>query len=392
MQLNNIINRYIFREMIPPFVVSVLVLIFIFLMTRILDITNLIVNQRVSLLSVLLLFVYSMPYFLIFVIPMSIMLAVLLTFLRLSSDNEIVALKAGGYSTYGLLPPIFLFCLLGFLMTSFISIYGLPWGRLSFKALAFEVAKSNIDLALKERTFNDSFKGVTLYVNKIDKRDRTLTDVFLQDARSSDRVSTVVASKGHYYGNQERLTFQLRLYNGVINQVNLNEKSWHSIDFETYDFNFDLTQAISSSKDRPKDEEEMTLSELRQSLKKATVKDDQYYLTLMEYHKKLSIPFACFVLGLTAVPLGIQSKGAKRSFGIVLGLLVFLVYYVILSAGLVFGEAGICLPIIGMWMPNMVVGVLAAYLMFITVNERPIGLIQIALSAIKWCEAVIRKV
>ena len=378
MKLNNIISRYVFKEMIPPFVVSVLVLTFIFLMTQILDITNLIVNQRADIISVFLLLVYSMPYFLIFVVPMSVMLAVLLTFLKLSSDNEVIALKAGGYSVYELLPPVLLFCLIGFLVTSFMSIYGLPWGRLSFKSLAFEVAKSNIDLALKERTFNNSFRGVTLFVGEVDMRDRALTDIFLQDARRSDAVSTVVAPKGHYYSNPGKLTFELRLYDGIINEVDLDEKSWNSIEFETYDFNLDLARAISSARDRPKDEEEMSLAELRQALREASVKDDQYYLTLMEFHKKFALPFSCFVLGLIAVPLGIQSKDARRSFGIILGLLVFLVYYVILSAGWVFGEAGSYPPLIGMWMPNLVIGALAVYLMFMTASERPIKLIWAA--------------
>jgi lipopolysaccharide export system permease protein len=89
--------------------------------------------------------------------------------------------------------------------------------------------------------------------------------------------------------------------------------------------------------------------------------------------------------------LGIQSKDAKRSFGIILGLLVFLVYYVILSAGWVFGEAGIYPPIVGMWMPNIVVGALAVYLMFMTANERPIKLIQMALSVVKWSKRLVRK-
>jgi lipopolysaccharide export system permease protein len=391
MKLNSIITRYVFKEMIAPFVVSVLVLTFIFLMTRILDITNLLVNQRVDITSVFLLLIYSMPYFLIFVMPMSVMLAILLTFLKLSADNEVVALKAGGYSTYGLLPPVFLFCFLGFLVTSFMCIRGLPWGRVSFKSLAFEVAKSNIDLALEERTFNDSFKGVTLFVSKVDMKDRALTDIFLQDARRSDTVSTVVAPKGQYFSDPEKLTFQLRLYDGVINQVSLDDKSWHSIDFETYDFNLDLARAMSSVEDCPKDEEEMSLAELRQALREASIKNDQYYLTLMEYHEKFALPFSCFVLGLIAVPLGIQSKDAKRSFGIILGLLVFLVYYVILSAGWVFGEAGIYPPIIGMWMPNLVVGVLSVYLMFMTANERPIKLIHIGLKLVKWSERLVKK-
>ena len=112
MQINSIVNRYIFKEMIPPFAINLVFLTFVFLMTKILDITNMIVNYQISLWKIILMLIYSMPFFLEFVIPMSIMMATLLTFLRLSSDNEIVALKASGVSIYRLLTPVFLFCLL----------------------------------------------------------------------------------------------------------------------------------------------------------------------------------------------------------------------------------------------------------------------------------------
>ena len=391
MKLNSIVNRYIFREMIPPFVVCLLVFAFIFLVTRMLDITDLIINQQASIYSVVLMLIYSVPSFLIFVIPMSIMMAVLLAFLRLSSDNEIIALKAGGFSPYGLLWPTLVFCLVGFFVTCFVSVHGVKWGRLSFKALVFEIAKSHIDMGLKERTFNDGFKGVMLYVSKIDVRDQTLMDVFVEDRRSTGTVSTVVAPRGKYMINPKKLVFHLRLYDGVMDQVDLSKKSWHRVEFDTYDFNLDLARFISASEDGPKDEEEMSLGELRQRLKEATSKDAQYYLTLMEYHNKFSIPFACLVLGLIAVPLGIRSKNTRRPFGIGLGLFFFVFYYMLLSAGWVFGEAGIYPPMVGMWVPNLVLGAFGAYLMFMTANERPIKVIQMAVAGLQWCEARIRR-
>ncbi|MFV9647047.1 MAG: LptF/LptG family permease, partial [Desulfobacterales bacterium] len=71
MKINSIIYKYIFKEMIPPFVINLLFFNFIFLLTKILDITNMIVNYRISLFDVMLLLIYSMPHFLEFVIPMS---------------------------------------------------------------------------------------------------------------------------------------------------------------------------------------------------------------------------------------------------------------------------------------------------------------------------------
>jgi len=316
------------------------------------------------------------------------MMGVLFAFLRLSNDNEIIALKAGGFSIYRLLPPVFVFCFIGFLMTGFMCLYGSPWGRLAFKALLFETAKSNINIGLKERTFNDSFKGVMLYVNEIEEKDKTLTDVFIEDRRTAGMVSTVVAPKGEFLCDPERLAFQLKLYNGVINQVSRDKKTIHSVKFDTYDFYLDLTQVLSSRKDGRKSRKEMSLAELRQSLHEATKEDTKDYLTLMEYHKKFSIPFACFVLGLVAVPLGIQSKSAKRSFGMVLGLFFFLIYYAFLSAGWVLGEAGICPAAFGMWVPNLVIGVIAAYLMFMTANERPVKIVVICLRIFQWFRSI----
>jgi len=125
MKLNTAVNRYIFKELIPPYAMNLLFFIFVFLMRQILEITNVIVNYQVSLTAFFLMLAYSMPYFLAYIIPMSVMMSVLLTFLRLSSDNEIVALKASGISVYHLLPPVILFAVVNALLTDI-------WGYMVF--------------------------------------------------------------------------------------------------------------------------------------------------------------------------------------------------------------------------------------------------------------------
>lgn len=357
--------------MIPPFVINLLFFNFIFLLTKILDITNMIVNYRISLFDVMLLLIYSMPHFLEFVIPMSVMTTVLLTFFRLSSDNEIVALKAGGVSIYKLLPPVLLFCLIGCMLTGFMTIYGLSWGRLSFKKLTYEVALSNVNIGMKERTFNDNFEGVMLYMNKIDLKNKALMDIFIEDQRTRNIISTIVAPRGEIYSEPDKLLFHLRLHNGTINQVDIENKTVHSITFDTYDINLDLKKSVTTKKER-KDEKEMSIAELNKYLKDTVNKDAKYYAALIEFHRKFSIPFACFALGLLGVPLGVRSKSAKRAFGLGFGLIFFLLYYLMLSAGWVFGEAGVYPPLIGMWMPNIVIGGIGLYLFVRTANDRPV--------------------
>ncbi|MCG6893864.1 MAG: LPS export ABC transporter permease LptF [Desulfobacteraceae bacterium] len=369
-----IIHRYIFGEMVPPFSINVLFFTFVFLMTKILDITNLVVNYRISLLSVFLMLVYSMPFFLVFVIPMSVMMTVLLTFLRMSSDNEIIALKAGGVSLYRLLAPVLAFAFLGCLLTGFMGIYGLPWGKRSMKALTLHAATANLDVGLKERTFIDTFAGVMLYINEVEPQSRELLDVFIEDQRKEESVSAVVAPRGRLLSDPQNMRYRLRLYDGIINQVTPETRSVHSIRFDTYDIALDLKKAVVSQQSKTRDEKEMSLSEMRQYLDTETEKDAHYYITLIEYHKKFAMPFACFALGILSLPLGVQARSAKRSFGLGLGLVFFLMYYLIHSAGWVFGEMGAYPPVLGMWMPNIVMGGIGVFLLVRTANEKPVGL------------------
>ena len=374
MKINSIINRYLLKEMMLPFVINLVFFTFVFLMTKILDITNLIVNYKISMLSVLLILLYSIPRFLSFVIPMSVMMAVLLTFIRLSNDKELVALKAGGVSIYALMPPVLVFCVMGVILSCLITVYGMPWGMVSMKELTFQVAASHVDAGLKERIFNDSFKDVMLYINKIDLKNKILKDVFIEDKRSQNIVSTVMAPKGRMFAEPDKLVIHLKLYQGTINQVNLENRSAHSINFDSYDVNLDLKKAFTASKGGPKDEDEMSFGDLRQYLKTFPQKNEQYYTALIELHKKFSIPFACFALGILAVPLGIQSESAKRSTGLGLGMVFFLIYYIMLSAGSVFGETGVYPPMVGIWVPNIVLGGLGLFLLIRSANDRPVNI------------------
>lgn len=372
MKINSIVNRYIFKEMIPPFVINMAFFTFVFLMARILDITKLIVNYKIGIFNLLLMLIYTTPFYLIFITPMSVMIAVLLTFLGMSSNNEIIALKTGGVSIYRLLPPVLLFCLIGWFISSFMSIYGLPYGRLASKKLIHRVISSNVNIGLKERTFNDDFKGVMIYANKIDLKNHTLLDIFIEDKRVNNIISTVVAPKGKLFSDPDNFSFQLLLFDGIINQVDLNSRSVYSVSFDTYSMSLGMKRSASVTKKGHKDEEEMSLSELRQYLKNTLKKDPKYYISLTEYHRKFSVPFASFALGILAVPLGVKLRSTKRSFGLVLGLIFFLVYYFLLSAGWVFGESGIYPPLIGMWMPNVVLGSIGLFFLIRTAKERPL--------------------
>ena len=368
-----IIDRYIFAELIPPFVINLGFFTFVFLMAEMLKITDLIVNYGVGLTIIGQILVYSTPYFLTYVIPMATMMAVLLTMLRMSGDNEIVALKSGGVRLYRLLRPILTFCVLASLLTYVMAVFGTPLGRLAIKRLTFKEFSSNLEIGLKERTFNDSFNDVMLYVNKIDIKTRSLIDVFIEDKRDEQVISTVIAPRGKLLSEPDSLVFHLRLYDGVVNQVDVDDRSVNSVSFDTYNVRLDLKKAVTAASPQ-KGRKEMNLTELRRYIQSPPRRDLKYFKIVMEYYKKFSIPVACLALGILAVPLGAHSRRGGRSSGLVLGLLCFLFYYVLLSVGTVFGENGSYPPIIGMWVPNIVMGALGLFLLVRATNERPVNL------------------
>ncbi len=371
MKLNSITNRYILKEMFIPFSINIFVFTFLFLMTEMLEIANWIVNYNLSIWAVLAIILYSMPFFLTFIIPMSVMLAILLTFLRLSGDNEIVAIKSCGMSIYGLLPPVLLFALFGFLLTIFMTLYGAPQSQTSLEEMSLKVAASNVDIGLKERTFNDTFKGVMLYVNKIDVKNGKLIDVFIEDKRQPDVVVTVVAPEGRLVGEPEKLIYHMLLSNGTIHQTNPKERSANSIQFNTYTLSLDFKEQVANTAKREKGRNEMSVAELRQYIEEVAGKDEEaYHKAKIALHRRFSIPVACLALGLLAFPLGIQSKSTKRSFGLIACLFFFFLYYLLLAAGFSLGKSGVYPPAIGMWVPNFVMTGLGLYFLRQTGKER----------------------
>jgi len=129
------------------------------------------------------------------------------------------------------------------------------------------------------------------------------------------------------------------------------------------------------------------LPTLRAYLKRVRSDKAQYLSALLKYYKKFSIPVACLAMGLLAMPLGIQARNSKKAFGIGLGLLFFLLYYILLSVGTAFGENGNYPPVVGMWMPNVILGGVGIYLLVLSAKEKSITfnwLARIFDGIIKW--------
>ena len=99
-------------------------------------------------------------------------------------------------------------------------------------------------------------------------------------------------------------------------------------------------------------------------------KSSQHNKALVEFHRRLALPFACVVFSLIALPLSIQTAWAHRSVGFGVSLGIILLYYLLLTAGETFGKRGILSPAIALWIPNVVLGSIGLYLFYRVAQEK----------------------
>ena len=367
------IHTYIFFQLIPSFGISLFFLTFVFLMTRIPQITNMVVNYNADVSAILMLMGFTIPRFLEFTIPMSAMISILLTFMRMAGENEIVALKGAGASLYTLLAPVLVFSAIAAVMTLWVTVWGVPWGKLSLRTTSIELARSSIDAALQERQFNSRLENIMIYVSHVDMNTRELTDVFIEDRRTPGVVAISAAPRGRLVRQGQQPFYTIRLYDGAINQVNAEDNAVTHINFGHYDINIDLANMQKQGSGHfEKEVDELFVGELLQKLATGFPRKDMDREALMLLHEKFSIPIACLALGLLAFPLGVQSMSLRRSSGFGMGIAFFLFYYFLLALGWSMGKSGSYPPFIGMWLPNVVMGGAGIFLLVRNANERPV--------------------
>jgi len=379
------ISFYLTKEIMGPFFVGLLIFTFIFLMNSILRLTELVVNKGVKLIDILKLILYAMPSFLVFTVPMALLMAVLAALGRLSGDNEITAMKVSGIGIYQLVAPIMIFSLVCSLLTSFVAVYALPWGNSSTRELIFNIARNKVNIGIKERTFNSDFKGLVLYVNEIAVRGEKLKGILVSEKGETGEPNTIVAREGYLISDPKSLIITLRLIDEKIHRASKYLNTYQEIGFSTYDINLDLGTIIKEQGSFTKEYSEMSIGELQRKIEELRKGKKSLYHPLQVLYEKFSVPFACLVFGLIAIPLGIQSRPSSKFWGFILSLVVILIYYVFLTFGQILAKNGeIPLPI-ALWAPNFFIGILGVYMLYKTANDLPINFIV-------WIERIFRKI
>jgi lipopolysaccharide export system permease protein len=367
--MGKIIHRYIFREVLTPFLLGLSVFTFILLIARLLKLIELVVNRGLPPAQILRLLAFLMPAFLELTVPMAMLLAILIAFGRLSADAEMVAMRSSGLSIYQLVPPVILFVLMTASITAGLSMYARPWANHNLKLELWDIARTRASAGLKPQVFNDEFPGLVIYAEHIDSRTDRLIHVLISDERDPNQHNTVFANEGFMISDNDTQTVILRLLNGTIHTSDDGPSDYHT-DFETYDVNLDLRESLEGPAKKQDDPNEMTLPELSAAVEAKRADGKSAAPELVEFHRKFAIPFACIVFGLVGLPLGIEPARNVRSRGFAVSLAVIFIYYILLSAGQGFAEQGTIPAWFGLWLPNMVFGSLGVMLMRRAGRER----------------------
>jgi lipopolysaccharide export system permease protein len=368
------ISLYLIKEIVPAFLIGLTGFTFILLTGRILQLTELFVNKGVPLGYILRLLSLLLPSFLVLTIPMATLLSVLLTFNRLSSDNEITALKASGISLYQLVPPVLAFALTAYAATIALSLHSVPRANEGSRELIYEVASSKASAGVREKVFNDDFDGLVLYVEEVKPKTLQWMNVFISDSRNPAEVHTIIARGGEVLSDPGNLALTLRLKNGSIHKLGKDPDAYQKIDFSTYDLRLYLKTDLKEKKTEEKHPADMTLAELSRAVQALQAKKAETKIQRVKIHEKFSIPFACLVFGIIGIPLGLQSRMARgsksRGFSWAIG--VLLVYYLLTTAGTSLAERGAILLEVGMWAPDLIFLALSIYLLVKAANESPV--------------------
>ncbi|MCF8127760.1 MAG: LPS export ABC transporter permease LptF [Deltaproteobacteria bacterium] len=367
--------RYIFREIWPTFLASLFVFIFIMMAARMLSITELIVTRGVRLSQVAGMVLFLLPDILSFALPAVTLMSVVVAFLRLSADSEIIAMKSSGISLYQMLPPVVSFSLFAFLACLAIGVFAAPWGNRSFKDLLYKIAETKADLGIKERIFCEPFGNLVFYVNSFSRHERLLKDVFVVDRRDEEMTNTIVSDEAQIIMRPAQRTITLLFLKGTIFMVEKNLEASRTIKFNSYALNIGLKDVLADLASRRKAPHELSVRQLINQLKSIPNTDREYSRIMRELLEKLSIPLAVFFMGIIGVPLGAQIRGRGRSTGIGVSLMVFSLFYLFLMIIRSVSSTGVLSPAFGVWIPDIFLIVATIYLLRRAYSERSIHLL-----------------
>lgn len=342
--------RYIFAEIMPGFILGLVVFVLILLMFQVLRLTEFVLIHGVGLKIVLQLITYLSISFLPAILPMSVIFSVIMTYGRLSTDSEIIAIKSVGVNTWSLVAPAIVFGVLVGILSCFSSFYIGPWGNRQFEVLISQVGNQKVTASIREGAFADGFYDLVVYAKEVDTRDGILKNVFIYDERKDKMPLTIIAKKGIVLKDEQGALSStvLRLIDGSIHRT--SNEIYTKINFKSYDIF--LSNPVNNQVVE-KSPQSLKLSELNEMLGSTPAGEKKTKLQ-SEFHKRWSVTFACLAFSLLGVGLGIANhRRTQRVSGFVLSVGLIVVYWIMHIGMESVARSGIIPAFIALWVPSL---------------------------------------
>ncbi len=305
-----------------------------------------------------------------YAIPIAVLFGVLVSVGRLSSDSEVVAMRALGVSLAQLIAPFLIFGVLVSAGTWILLTEVEPAARRELRSVMSKIAGRGGIIQPGRFTKLDREGTRLLFVeDRVD--DRVLQGVLISDSTNPNQPFTVVANTGEFLFMEETGTGHLILENGDIHfePEDAGSGGHRRINFADFDYGFDMSGVIGAgfSRLRPR---EMTMEEVRSVLDyfaehdepPPAVRDKKRWRYEIQLHQRMALPFAPALFAIVGVPLGLRRTKGARSYGALLCVALVFGYYALLSTGVYLAENQLVSAALSLWLPNAVFAVLAAAL------------------------------
>jgi LPS export ABC transporter permease LptG/LPS export ABC transporter permease LptF len=353
----SLLDRYLVRETLLPFVLSLLLITFLLIIPPILTQGYALIAQGVQWSVVARVFVTLLPQALSISIPMAVLMGLLIAFGRLSADREFVAMQACGVSVYRLLRPVGFIALIATALTGYVLIVALPNANQTFREITVGEVSSLVENNVKPRVFFTTFPNRVIYVRDL-PAGGGWRDIFLADTSRPGETNVYFAREGRILVDREKKLVQLELMHGTQhNTLAAEPDKYQGTDFESISLTLDPQTVFPPPPSRGVPE--MTIADLRRTIVEAAKHGD----TILGYNSrfmiqyKFSFPVACCVLALVGLALGFSNRKDGLLASFVIGISVSFVYYVLLYMARAAAMGGVLSPDLAPWIPPAVLGV-----------------------------------
>ena len=360
-----LLTRYILREVVSYALLGAVLFTFVLFMRDMPKILELVVRDSASLTDVLRIFAYTLPNTLTVTLPTAVLAGILLGLSRLAADSEITAMRACGIGAVRIVWIVSILALAALNLGLFNALYFAPRAAGNLLKLEDQLKTSQASFEVQPRVFYEDFKNYVLYVQDVRPAAGAAAwhHIFLADLTqpANPNITTADQALVSNPGPANSQALRLHLLDGSQHQISPTDPNQYDIStFASTDlpiqFNSQDDTHISRS-DTP-----LHAISLRELLQRAhtpgpnsvSLNTADARAARIELNLRFSYPFACIVLMLIGVPLGLSSRRGGKSTGVVLTLLLVFAYYLLSNIGVAFAKSGKLSPALGVWAANLI--------------------------------------